>query len=302
MSSKKREMSESGMLVYPQLPVPKAQRDSEAKVPRRRAGGGSKLVPVLLVLALAAGAAGGFFVRPMILEDARAVEAENELAKEKLASAEAKVQVAKLQEDSKKLDEQRDLLNKQLEAAKQAQDMLAGKAADASKLKADLDTAKKKLAATGAGNVTVEDNEVRLSIPTSTLFKTGDDLSTSGTKALDKVAAALKELADRQVAVLGHTDDQPPPKPAAPKPPKRDKKDKTPPPPPPPPAAPEFATNWELSSARALAVIHYLQDTHKIEASRLSALAFSQYRPVSKTNKAANRRVEIVLTPKPAKK
>lgn len=304
MSSKKRELSESGMLVYPQLPVPKPTRDSEARMPRKPPSGGSKIVPVLLVVAVAAGAAGGFFVRPMILEDARAVEAENALAKEKLAGAEAKIQVTKLQEESKKLDEQRELLNQQLEAAKQAQEMLAGKTADASKLKADLDTTKKKLEATGAGRVIVEGNEVRLSIPASALFKADDDLSTGGTKALDKVAAALKELADRQVAVLGHTDDQPPPKPATPKPPKPDKKDKKDksPPPPPPAGAPAFATNWELSSARALAVVHYLQDIHKIEAARLSALAFSQYRPVSKTNKAANRRIEIVLTPKPAKK
>jgi flagellar motor protein MotB len=48
--------------------------------------------------------------------------------------------------------------------------------------------------------------------------------------------------------------------------------------------------------------VHYLQDKHKIEASRLSALAFSQYRPVSKSNRAANRRIEIVLSPKPTKK
>lgn len=276
-------------------------------MPNKPRSFGSKLVPVLFVLAIAAGAAGGFIVRPMILDDTRTVEAQNALAQEKLASAEARVQVTKLQEESKKLDEQRELLNQQLEAAKQAQEMLADKAADAGKLKADLDTAKKKLDATGAGAVTIEGSEVRLVIPTSTLFKAGDGhltgtLSPGGTKTLDKVAAALKELADRQIAVLGHTDDQPPPKLAAPKPPKPDKTKKDKAPPPPPPAAPDFATNWELSSARALAVIHYLQDTHKIEATRLSALAFSQYRPVSKTNKAANRRIEIVLTTKSKKK
>jgi chemotaxis protein MotB len=297
MSSKKREMSESGMLVYPQLPVPKQGRHSEPRMPSK--SGGGKLGLVLVVLALLAGGAAGFFVRPMVLEDARAVDAENALAKEKLATAEANANLAKLQDESKKLDEQRELLNKQLEAAKQAQDMLADKAADATNLKADLDAVKKKLDATGAGTVAIVNNEVRLTMATATLFKAGDELAPAGTKALDKVAAALKELADKQVAVHGHTDDQPPPKPAAPKAPKRDKKDKSPPPA--PAAQPAFATNWELSSARALAVVHYLQDVHKIEAGRLSAMAFSQYRPVSKSNKAANRRIEIVLTPKPKK-
>jgi len=301
MSGKKREMSESGMLVYPKLPIPKQTRDSEPRLPNKPKSGRSKLVLFLLVLAVLGGAAAGFVVRPLILEDARVVDAENALAKEKLATAEAMAHLGKLQEEAKKLDDQRDLLNKQLEAAKQAQDMVAGKAADASKLKADLDAAKKKLDATGAGTVTIEGTEVRLAIATSTLFKAGDELSPGGAKALDKVAAALKELADKQIAVHGHTDDQPPPKPPAPKAPKRDKKDKSPPPPAPAPQ-PAFATNWELSSGRALAVVHYLQDKHKIEASRLSALAFSQYRPVSKSNRAANRRIEIVLSPKPAKK
>ena len=301
MSSKKREMSESGMLVYPQLPVPKPQRESDSRMPNKPRGGGGKVVPVLFVVALLGGAVAGFVVRPMILEDSRLVDAENALAKEKLAVSEAQAAAVKAQDESKKLDEQRDLLNQQLEAAKQAQDMVADKAADNTKMKSDLDAAKKKLEATGAGSVTVEGNEVRLSIATSNLFKSGDDLSSAGAKTLDKVASALKELADRQIAVHGHTDDQPPPKPASPKAPKRDKKDKSPPPAL-AAATPAFATNWELSSARALAVVHYLQDTHKIEATRLSSHAFSQYRPASKSNKAANRRIELVLTQKPSKK
>jgi len=57
-----------------------------------------------------------------------------------------------------------------------------------------------------------------------------------------------------------------------------------------------FVTNWELSAARALTVVQYLQDEAKIDPTRLAAVAFSQYRPVSK-NRAKNRRIEIVLYP-----
>ena len=106
---------------------------------------------------------------------------------------------------------------------------------------------------------------------------------------------ALKEIPDKQIWVQGHTDDQPIgrlPPPKAP-PPKRGQKPVEPPP------GPKFATNWELSAARALTVVHYLQDVAKVDPSRLAALAFGQYRPVSKVNKAANRRIEIVLYPKP---
>ena len=304
-SSKKREMSESGLLVYPKLPVPKG-RESEPRMPSKRSSGHTTVL-VVAAIALVGGAAAGFFARPHVLEDSRVTAAENALAKEKLAVAEAQATITKLQDDAKKVDEQRDLLNKQLEAAKQAQDMLADKSESAKKLADDLAAAKKKLDAARAGNTTLAANAVHLTIPANSLFKSGDDLSPAGMKALDRVAGALKLLGDKQIAVHGHTDDQPPPRPAAPKPPKpakpaKGKKVKEAAPPPPAPAEPAFATNWELSAARALAVVHYLQDKHKLEATRLSALAFSQYRPVSRTNRAANRRIEIVLTPKPAKK
>ena len=46
--------------------------------------------------------------------------------------------------------------------------------------------------------------------------------------------------------------------------------------------------------------MHYLQDTAKIDPTRLAALAFGQYRPVSRKHKSLNRRIEIVLVPKKA--
>ncbi len=58
-----------------------------------------------------------------------------------------------------------------------------------------------------------------------------------------------------------------------------------------------FKSNWELSAARALQVVHYLQEQAKIDPAKLAALAFGEYRPVSKNNKALNRRIEIVLYP-----
>jgi flagellar motor protein MotB len=130
---------------------------------------------------------------------------------------------------------------------------------------------------------------------------------------LGKIGAALKEIGDKQIWVQGHTDDQPivPRKPKAPVPeppkgrpaktgkvakavkaepkpePKLDSND----------AVLPFVTNWELSAARALTVVHYLQDEAKLEPARLAAVAFGEYRPVSK-NRAKNRRIEIVLYPR----
>jgi chemotaxis protein MotB len=214
---------------------------------------------------------------------------------------------------------------KALEAELQkAKDDLAKASADAddlrkgeAELKAKADEASalqaKLAAAVGQnGEVTTADGAVKLELVDQILFPTGEaDLTQSGKDVLAKVGAALKEIGDKQIWVQGHTDDQPilakKPKPAAPEPVKpktaRSKKDKTPPKPE-PKAKPEtndavlpFVTNWELSAARALTVVHYLQDDAKLDPTRLAAVAFGEYRPVSKT-KAKNRRIEIVLYPR----
>jgi chemotaxis protein MotB len=162
------------------------------------------------------------------------------------------------------------------------------------------------------GEVTTADGAVKLELVDQILFPTGEaDLTQSGKDVLAKVGATLKEIEDKQIWVQGHTDDQPiiakkpkpaPPEPVKPKQPAKAKKDK--PAKPDPKAKPEtndavlpFVTNWELSAARALTVVHYLQDDAKIDPTRLAAVAFGQYRPVSKT-KAKNRRIEIVLYPR----
>jgi chemotaxis protein MotB len=217
----------------------------------------------------------------------------------------------------KELAETKEALAKE----KQAGDQL--RASDA-ELKAKADEAKAlqdKLAeAVGkAGEVTTADGAVKLEHVDQILFPTGEaDLTESGREVLAKVGAALKEIQDKQIWVQGHTDDQPifvkkqkePAKPAAPAPgkaakrdskkggaaakdPKKDRPNDS------SDAVLAFVTNWELSAARALTVVHYLQDEAKVDPTRLAAVAFGQYRPVSKV-KAKNRRIEIVLYPRAA--
>jgi len=180
-------------------------------------------------------------------------------------------------------------------------------------------------AAVGAnGEVVTADGAVKLSLVDQILFPTGEaDLTPQGKEVLAKVGSALKEINDKQIWVQGHTDDQPiyvkkpaevkkaePKKPEKPepkgakgKPPAKGEKEKVMAPPPPPEkekkndAVLAYVTNWELSAARALTVVHYLQDEAKIDPTRLAAVAFSEYRPVSK-NRAKNRRIEIVLYPR----
>ncbi len=66
-----------------------------------------------------------------------------------------------------------------------------------------------------------------------------------------------------------------------------------------------WKSNWELSTARSLSVLHYLVNEKGISPERLSAIGFGEYRPVStedtREGRKLNRRVEIVIQPKIAK-
>ena len=68
----------------------------------------------------------------------------------------------------------------------------------------------------------------------------------------------------------------------------------------------KWKSNWELSSARAMSVLHYLIENHGINPERMSATGYGEYRPVasnaSPQGRQQNRRVEIVILPKVEKK
>jgi chemotaxis protein MotB len=68
--------------------------------------------------------------------------------------------------------------------------------------------------------------------------------------------------------------------------------------------AKRFATNWELSAARATNVVRFLQDQAKLDPTRLSASGYSEFRPRGPNDTEAgrrqNRRIEILLIPIPA--
>jgi chemotaxis protein MotB len=109
------------------------------------------------------------------------------------------------------------------------------------------------------------------------LFASGSaSIGADGKVALRKVSDALKLLQGKVIRVEGHTDDVPTNPGGA------------------------FPTNWELSSARALAVVRFMQETG-IDPTRLSAAGFGQFQPVaandSPEGRSLNRRIEIVLVP-----
>jgi chemotaxis protein MotB len=61
----------------------------------------------------------------------------------------------------------------------------------------------------------------------------------------------------------------------------------------------QFPSNWELSTARATNIVHYLMDAHAFPPDKLSAIGYGEYRPVADNNteegRQKNRRVDVVV-------
>jgi chemotaxis protein MotB len=61
----------------------------------------------------------------------------------------------------------------------------------------------------------------------------------------------------------------------------------------------QFASNWELSTARATELVKALIDDHDIAAGRLSAAGYAEFHPVASNDSAKgrqlNRRVDVVI-------
>lgn len=289
--SSKNDATDTGVLVYPKMPVPKGE--SESRVPRGAASGSLATRSLALVAggALIVGGIGGFVAHPYVSPDGRVGELQKTATEAKAAATVEKDRADGLESKLKVATAGKADVEKQLEIAQKAQTQLADKAADTEKKAKESDAVQSKLTAAidkSSGSVSSDGDEIRLQLIDKVLFKVGDDQLTDRGKAiLGKVGKALADLPDKQIWVQGHTDDTPIV--LAPAPRKAPKGTPAP--------AMRFATNWELSAARALTVVHYLQDTAKLDPSRLAALAFGQYRPVSRSNKAANRRIEIVLYP-----
>ncbi|HEX3762360.1 MAG TPA: OmpA family protein [Kofleriaceae bacterium] len=285
--------NESGVLVYPQLPVPRPRRD-EPRLSTHRERRRRRLPIITIVLSAIAGGAGVWFVQPMIAPDPRIGAADKRASDAEAAAVAQKSRADTLDKSLEAAARSRRDTEVKLAAAEGAEAELASKIANEAGARKAAETVQAKLkpVAATAGALVVDGNDVHLRITDRVLFKSNDDaLSDRGKIVLGRLAAALKELPDRQVWVQGHTDDTPLALPKPPPPPPKGSKA-----PPPPAPVVRFPTNWELSGARALAVVRYLQDAGKVDPSQLTAAAFGQYAPISKKDRAANRRIEIVVT------
>ena len=216
------------------------------------------------------------------VQEATAAKQEADAAKQQVAQLQQQVtsddaQVAQLKgalgmaQAQAITDDQKQALDDAKRALQEAQDR--GKLLD------DLQAKFKRMIDAGHLKVTTRHGRIVLQLHNDILFATGEaELKPDGKQAVCEVAATLRGVSLKRFQVAGHTDSEP----------ITTETKKT------------YPTNWELSSARAIAVVKLLV-TGGVEPGVLSAAGYGPYDPVA-TNatpdgQSKNRRIEITLVP-----
>lgn len=118
----------------------------------------------------------------------------------------------------------------------------------------------------------INDKMIRILLTAPVLFGTGEaELKKEAIEGLNQIANSLKSLPNK-VVVEGHTDNIPI-------------------------QHGKYATNWELSIARAVSVIDYFTKVKGLPADKFIVAGYGEFRPLypndTPENRAQNRRIEI---------
>lgn len=122
-----------------------------------------------------------------------------------------------------------------------------------------------------------KDGKVYVSLSEQLLFPSGSAVvNPKGVDALSKLAAVLNLNNDVSVEIEGHTDSIP--------------------------IHGRYQDNWDLSTARANAIVRILVNNYKVDPTRVISAGHSYYDPVASNatpeGRAKNRRTDIILSPK----
>jgi chemotaxis protein MotB len=201
--------------------------------------------------------------------DALQEKEEKEKADAEKEIAELKAKITEIEGRSGALDEQ---------TKKELEELRAQKVAAESRAKLFDDFVQKFKSMIDAGklDIATRRGQIVLALATDVLFDEGKtEIKAEGKTAIGEVAAALKGVAGRRFQVSGHTDTFPI-------------------------HSKEFPSNWELSTARAVAVVKLLVE-RGVKADQLSAAGYAEFDAVQSNKddkgRAKNRRIEIVLMP-----
>lgn len=141
---------------------------------------------------------------------------------------------------------------------------------------ADLQTQQKVL-------IEEKDGLTQITLDGSAAFGSGSaSLTRDGKEAVDRIWSVLENYPDRRILIEGHTDS-------------RHIGSNL---------RGTYQSNWELSSARAHSVLHYVENKFAPEPDRLAAVGYGEFAPVAdnetREGRAANRRVVITVGSKMA--
>jgi chemotaxis protein MotB len=128
----------------------------------------------------------------------------------------------------------------------------------------------------GQLTVSIEQGRIVINLPNNVLFKSGSaNLNPEGEEALAQIGSVLSQFSDRRFQIEGHTDNKPI-------------------------KSARFPSNWELSTSRALTVVHLLADMDVVPEN-ISAAGFGEFRPradnETEEGRQLNRRIEIIMLP-----
>jgi chemotaxis protein MotB len=185
----------------------------------------------------------------------------------------------KLKTELESMGAKRDELAKRLGATKkEIEDLRKARAAAEARARTFRQLMARLKSMIDSGKLQVEIRKGRMIVKMSDkiLFDPGKvKLKPAGRAALKQLAAVLKDIKNRDFLVAGHTDNVP---------------IKT----------RRFPSNWELSAARAVKVVRFMQ-RQGVDPKHLAAAGYSAHDPVGDNTKddgrRANRRIEIVLMP-----
>ena len=150
-----------------------------------------------------------------------------------------------------------------------------------------LDDTKKTIATSLKDEIAAQDIEIvemedtfKVVFVDKILFDSGSaEINEKGKQLLLVVAESVRAHKDESILVEGHTDNLPLG----------------------PTLKGKFPSNWELSVARAAAVVRFLQKVGRLQPERLAACGYSFYRPIAsnknREGRRQNRRIEIILGP-----
>ncbi|WP_224244920.1 OmpA/MotB family protein [Hyalangium gracile] len=243
------------------------------------------LITVLVVLLAGVGIYFGQAAFRTAQARAETAEAEALKAHERAKTAEHAQKL--VEEKLAALDSEKSQLNNQLSQLSTERDQLTQavqeKDAELARLKAtyqDLEEKMKAEIADGEIRLSQAEGRIQVDLVDKILFDSGEaSLTERGAGVLSRLGAVLVGVEGRTIQVSGHTDDSPPSQ----------------------RLAATFPTNWELSVARAVNVVRFLQEKANVPAQKLVAAGYGETHPVASNatpkGRARNRRIEILLIP-----